>query len=1543
MYEPTLSKLPKFGEQSSLEERVKEVPKLPLPLPSTEEKKKPFITKQELHTGVKPPPQASVNDDNGIDDEDLLTPEIITQQPYNIEVEEDSIMTGGKSFIHMWCMDRDSNPSLLRLQFPAFCYLQLPPMIDGCPVIWDNYSVDKVYSYLKFILEKNGHTPVGRKLVNKQSIHYYKEGDQLTPMMFIVFNSTAAMKACAKLVGKPKNIYGLGNVHLQIWEDRISIIRKMFTMRKTRYAQWFRIIGQEVPYGCSTRIATKGTDAKPIKEYICQWKSMEPISSEESEGWMTKPRLLSIDIETYSDNHHAMPNVLNPKHASYMISCVYQVTGDKSTREKTLIVLGDCKDIPGSKTIRCKTEYDTVKAMAEVIKEYDPEIITGYNIFCYDIPYLDTRTKILMNDWPTGMGRIQGRTPNVSTKTWNSGAYGHVSIADLVMEGRISVDMLPIIRRDYKLDKFTLDFVGNYFLKKGKHDVKAIEMFEIRERLMAATKALKLDEKKGTITPEVQDEYDKAKSEMGRVGAYCLEDSALVIDLFDKLNVWIGLVELSSIVGVTILELFTRGQQVRCLSQVYDLATNLNIVIDKRVAQKLFYAGGFVFEPKCGLYEFIICVDFASLYPSIMMAYNICYTTLIDRTKEQFIDDKNCNIIEFDQEEPLDGKPTHRGHVNDDGEGLISGVNDDPDLTDNDDEDEDNKSTITRHYKFKFVKREVRDGILPQLVRSLVGERGIVKKQIKGLNVKRALYLYVKDSLDKTSSLDETVDIIEKERIEDLVGIDNPKKAEVINKRFNSYMAELNKYTNHDEALKSVNDVINSNQLLLVIKDKRQLALKVSANSMYGFLGAQERGVLPLIEGAMSTTAWGRQLIMAVNSYVEDVRGGTVVYGDTDSSMVDLGVTRAEDTNIAGKQLEEEISGRPERILDDGTVIPAIEGLFPPPVRVEYEKGMKILCIKKKKYAYCEYSDDGSFKCDEKTKLPIINKKGISIARRDNCVTGDTLITKTDGTSIRIDSIDRINNSVYGWDGNGIYPSTQTNHYYVGEEKCLKLVLKNGNTLKCTPGHRVLVSNFNGVEWKEVQDLSIKYDNVLCSMKGVEDLKCDLEENWEVETYYGSFSYSDEKKRLQSLAYARVSGFIDATNTHKESSFPNYLDALAFSNDIGIITGTSPSIGPKKTYFVVKGGLDSTDGIIDILNTSDCPKSFIREYIAGYMGVSEYKLHREHDNLYERLGIKNIDDLNKLVGYRYNINCQMDQSVFKSWNLDHKNTSIPSILVGIESISDIGLQKVYDISVKRTESYIANGIVSHNCKSFKECYTKLLRHILDGSKLEVGFGGLVTDLCTLLNYEHKPQGNLTIIRGLGAAYKSASYFMKVFSDELRAMGKPANPGDRLEYVVVKTKAELRNEVVPLGKKMRSIDMWNETIDIYGENPIGVPLIGKKADPRYVYEPENIDVVYYLEHVYMNAIDQLFSIGYSNELAPIKETIGYQPTQSNRRFGSIEMPCHMISKIIHDYMASMDKNPEYTNHPDNERIKDIVKVLRTLPKWLDKARKNPITE
>lgn len=879
--------------------------------------------------------------------------------PYDVVV-ADNVMnedTGDNHVnIHLWCLDRENKPWLVRVRdFPAYFYIELPTIVNGTAFAWDMSSAEKIIDSLKFMMGEKA--PVNWMFGHWQKLYYYM-GNKKFPMIFVSFKTLEAVRFCTNLLSKPRNFRGIGTVQLKCYEHNIDIIRKFFTTKDASFCQWLNVTGQELDMDNDARISKEGHHDRPIRELSVSYTNIKPIDPKETDSWFTNPRILAFDIETYSDNHKAMPNPLVSKHVCNIISLIYYELGNVTSRKRYVIVLGDSNEVGDDiVVIRVQNETELIAAFGNLVNELDPEIVSGYNIFAYDYPFLNTRRKHKMIDWPI-MGRLQKKPTEMSQMIWKSGAYGTQDINILEMEGRLSIDMLPIVKRDYRLDKYSLEFVSQNFLGRGKLDVKPVDMFRAYERqefviryaknfIMMHTGdsvknwdiLAKLEEIKES-EPESSEEinkiiarYNLAIDEVTKIVAYCVQDSDLVVDLFDKLNVWIGLNALSSVVGVTIIQLFTRGQQVRCLSQVYDKASRKGVILDKRIKDKVFYEGGFVFEPKSGLYDGVICLDFASLYPSIMRAMNICFTTLVPPELYDSITDDESNIIDVNQEETA----ANKGY---DSKGNKKSEEDEDDGSD--DEKEEGVAApgaVFKTYHYKWVKKNVRYGILPEIQDHLVGSRNVIKKEIAELE----------DELDEC---------------------EDPKR-----------LAEI--------------------KLLLVLKDKYSNALKVSANSLYGFLGAQEGGVLSLIEAAMCITATGRKLINQVNDYVIQKYGAEIVYGDTDSSMIDLHIDDPKECFAAGVRLAEEISGTPEKKLPDGTIIPAKPGLFPPPLKMEFEKAMRMLSIKKKKYAAFLIGKDGEY-VREKNKDGSLGdykilKRGIIVARRDTC----KLVHKTYNTLLK--------------------------------------------------------------------------------------------------------------------------------------------------------------------------------------------------------------------------------------------------------------------------------------------------------------------------------------------------------------------------------------------------------------------------------------------------------------------------------------------------------------------------------------------------------------
>jgi DNA polymerase delta subunit 1 len=228
------------------------------------------------------------------------------------------------------------------------------------------------------------------------------------------------------------------------------------------------------------------------------------------------------------------------------------------------------------------------------------------------------------------VGRLLDRPgpSKLESKTWKSRGNGSCSIAFLPMEGRISIDIFPLIKRDHKLSTYTLDAVSRNFLGRGKHDVKPVEMFRIYESMVAAAAPTPAPTPTSAPAPAPapRPNIEAAMNDVWRVVDYCFEDALLVGDLFDKLLIWFDLTSFSAEMGVTIVEVVTRGQQIRCQAMLYDLASRSGYVMTKRCVDTIHAAGGHVGNPQPGLYDNIIVVDFASMYPSIIRAFNLCYS-----------------------------------------------------------------------------------------------------------------------------------------------------------------------------------------------------------------------------------------------------------------------------------------------------------------------------------------------------------------------------------------------------------------------------------------------------------------------------------------------------------------------------------------------------------------------------------------------------------------------------------------------------------------------------------------------------------------------------------------------------------------------------------------------------------------------------------------------------------------------------------------------------------------------------------------------------
>lgn len=327
-------------------------------------------------------------------------------------------------------------------------------------------------------------------------------------------------------------------------------------------------------------------------------------------------RILSFDIECVSDSHTFPEAERDPV---IQIAFVLKKFGHEDPYFRTVLTLNSCAPITGAVVESFSCEKKLLMRFSELLVSSDPDFVTGYNILNFDFPYLLDRARALGLDDFDLLGRLYHVHSRAKDTLFSSKAYGTRESKVVNLDGRVVLDLIQVIQRDYKLRSYSLNSVSAHFLGEQKEDVAH------------------------SIIPDLFHGNDETRR---RLALYCLKDSYLPIRIIDRIMCLYNYIEMARVTGVPFNYLLSRGQQVKVVSQLYRKSKEEDFLIPalKVEASDEQYEGATVIEPEKGFYNLpIATLDFASLYPSIMMAHNLCYSTLLDQQMIQ-----SCNMSEDD-------------------------------------------------------------------------------------------------------------------------------------------------------------------------------------------------------------------------------------------------------------------------------------------------------------------------------------------------------------------------------------------------------------------------------------------------------------------------------------------------------------------------------------------------------------------------------------------------------------------------------------------------------------------------------------------------------------------------------------------------------------------------------------------------------------------------------------------------------------------------------------------------------------------------------
>jgi len=402
-----------------------------------------------------------------------------------------------------------------------------------------------------------------------------------------------------QMVGNEFLVRGFENGKSFITRERFEPTLFVPSQKKTKYKTLEGKYVQEIQPGsvrdCREFIKTheniEGFEIYGNTRYIYQYIS-EKYPEDHIEFDLKKMKLVTIDIEVASER--GFPTVAKCDEEMLCITLQNYAT-------KRIITFGQGKfqnNDPEVQYVECKDEYDLLNQFLGYWQTNTPEVITGWNCTLYDIPYLAKR-----------IARVLGEKAVKILSPW-----GLVTNEEITLTGRqhlvydiggITVlDYLDLYKKfTYKAqESYRLDYIGEVELGKKKLDHSEFDTF------------------KEFYTKNWQ-----------KFVEYNIQDVRLVDALEEKMKLVELAVTMAFDAKVNFHDVF---YQVRMWDMIiYNDLKKKNIVIppkkDENKNEK--YAGAYVKEPIPGLYDWIVSFDLNSLYPHLIMQYNISPETLLDR------------------------------------------------------------------------------------------------------------------------------------------------------------------------------------------------------------------------------------------------------------------------------------------------------------------------------------------------------------------------------------------------------------------------------------------------------------------------------------------------------------------------------------------------------------------------------------------------------------------------------------------------------------------------------------------------------------------------------------------------------------------------------------------------------------------------------------------------------------------------------------------------------------------------------------------------
>jgi len=589
--------------------------------------------------------------------------------------------------IYAFGVDLEGNSVCVRFEnYKPYFFAMVPQKYQAT---FDNYKCKELEKYIRNKLFRNKEDLISVSIVKRKKYKGFTNNKEYKFVRFVCKNLTTFNKIRYILSPKEKSrlpkimsIDPQNSLEFELYESNIEPYLRFTHKMEISMASWLEV----------TKVHFDNSISRCQNSYFTDYNNVSKLERQE----ICNLTLGAWDIEAFSYNsrYNGINEMPDPEQHDDIITQIGTSLYKFNTKEKIKHVVtikspidDDCDPVEGIIIEKYDTEKALIEGWVRFIIKTDPDILVQYNGYDFDWKYVCKRAELLGIEYVLeNLSRIESKPAHLHEDQLNTSAYGDNTMKYLKVYGLTQFDLMFIIKKEHKLESYKLNNVAEHFTGDKKDDLSPADLF-----------------KYNTST----------KDKIALVVKYCAQDTWLLIDLMLKLRLVTNMIGMANITMVPMQYIELRGQQIRVHTQIayetkqegFLIPASKYIPKEDNIEEEKF-TGATVLDATPGAhFDPIAGLDFASLYPSIMIAHNFDYSTIIEEDEFDNLEGIEYEDIIWEEEtEELDSE----------------------------------EKPIMKEIKVRYVQNK--KGIMPKILERLWKERKAIRKQMKTLSSDDSLY-----------------------------------------------------------------------------------------------------------------------------------------------------------------------------------------------------------------------------------------------------------------------------------------------------------------------------------------------------------------------------------------------------------------------------------------------------------------------------------------------------------------------------------------------------------------------------------------------------------------------------------------------------------------------------------------------------------------------------------------------------------------------------------------------------------------------------------